>query len=384
MNAKLLKKEFIGVSKLLTFGRVLEQKVRETRIVYRFPQVRQARETWRNDARKSGSGKHLVLLDIRSSLVDGEGGRRFHALVSLLLAADCRIWIVPHLRFFQSYYKCYKRQALQKIEEDGERSPGLYDLCISDRYSHHPRAKKTLRITTATLRKILANEMPFPYGMHPDVYQSGQGFELKSFRQQQRKWRLFFGGFCAQGVYREKGYYGHLQTTNRFEIINETLDFYGNQTQSADSYETFVRMTNTQWDGFTFVNSDTCRLPGNDWLKTLSLADFFLAAPGTTYPMSHNCVESLAVGTIPVLEYASVFRPALTDGVNCLTYQGKEGLRDVLRRLQRLGVPEIARLRKGAADYYDKHLGPERIVQQLLQPDVTRLHMHAHLAKPAG
>ncbi|OUW78890.1 MAG: hypothetical protein CBD74_10535 [Saprospirales bacterium TMED214] len=161
------------MSTLLTFGRALEQKVREARIFYRFPRVSEARETWRHDDRKKGSGKHLVLLDIRSSIVDGEGGRRFHALISLLLAADCRIWIVPHLRFFQSFHKCYKRQAMQKVEEDGERSPKRYDLCISDRYSHHPRANNALRITTATLREILAKEMPFPYGMHPDVYQSG-------------------------------------------------------------------------------------------------------------------------------------------------------------------------------------------------------------------
>ncbi|MDB4749382.1 hypothetical protein OAF83_00605 [Rubripirellula sp.] len=372
------------MSTLLTFGRALEQKVREARIVYRFPKARQARETWRHDDRKKGSGKHLVLLDIRSSVVDGEGGRRFHALVSLLLAADCRIWIVPHLRFFQSFHKCFKRQAMQKIEEDGERSPKRYDLCISDRYSHHPRANKTLRITTATLREILANEMPFPYGMHPDVYQSGQGFELEPFRQQQRIWRLFFGGYRAQGEYRENGYYCHLPTTNRFEIIEEALDFYADQIHSADSHEAFVKITKSECHGFTFIDSGRYRLPGKEWLKTLSLADFFLAAPGTTYPMSHNCVESLAVGTIPVLEYASVFRPALTDGVNCLTYQGKKGLRRTLTSLQGLDALEIERLRKGALEYYDKHLGPKRIVQQLMQPNVSKLHLHAHLAKPAA
>ncbi|MCH1438595.1 MAG: hypothetical protein L7W43_03000, partial [Rubripirellula sp.] len=201
------------MSKLLSLGRALEQKVREARMVYRFPKARQAREKWRNDDRAEGNGQHTVLLDIRSSIVDGEGGRRFHALVSLLLAADCRIWIKPHLRFFQSFHKCYKRQVMQKIEEDGELSPHRYDLCLSDRYSCHPRADKTLRITTATLRNIRANEIPFPYGMHPDVYQSGQGFELKPYREQQRIWKLFFGGHRSQDAYRKKSYYGHLPTT---------------------------------------------------------------------------------------------------------------------------------------------------------------------------
>ena len=143
-------------------------------------------------------------------------------------------------------------------------------------------------------------------------------------------------------------------------------------------------MDNSEWDGFTFVDSDQYRLPGKEWLRTLSHANFFLAAPGTTYPMSHNCVESLAVGTIPVLEYASVFRPTLTDGVNCLTYKGKKGFRRTLSRLQDMEALEIERLRKGAVEYYDKYLGPERMVEQLMQADMSKLHLHAHLAKPAA
>lgn len=180
------------------------------------------------------------------------------------------------------------------------------------------------------------------------------------------------------------GYYGHLPTTNRFAIIEEALEFYADQILSADSHQAFVKITKSEFHGFTFIDSGRYRLPGKEWLKTLSLADFFLAAPGTTYPMSHNCVESLAVGTIPVLEYASVFKPALTDGVNCLSYQGKKGLRRTLTRMQGMDASEIERLRKGASEYYDKHLGPKRIVQRLMQPNVSKLHLHADLAKPAA
>ncbi|MDB4393881.1 hypothetical protein N9Z67_00870 [Rhodopirellula sp.] len=50
--------------------------------------------------------------------------------------------MVPHLGFFQFFRKCYKRQTLQKIQEDGERSPDHDDLCLSDRYSKPPQASK--------------------------------------------------------------------------------------------------------------------------------------------------------------------------------------------------------------------------------------------------
>ena len=74
--------------------------------------------------------------------------------------------------------------------------------------------------------------------------------------------------------------------------------------------------------------------------------------------MSHSCVESLAVGTIPVLEYV----PALTDGDNCLTYSGRDGFRRDLSRLQELDLHEIEKLREGAVRYYEEHLGPDQII----------------------
>ena len=226
--------------------------------------------------------------------------------------------------------------------------------------------------------------MDFPYGMHPDVDQSGQGFELQPFRERQRIWKLFIGGYHAQFVCREKGRYGELSATNRFEIIEEALDFYGDQTRSAGTDKAFSKHLNSDWDGFTFIDSDQYHLLGKAWFNALSLADFFLAAPGTTYPMSQNCVESLGVGTIPILEYANVFSPALTDGVNCLTNQGKEGLGRTLRRLQTLETWGTGKLRQGAAEDYEKHLGPEGIFESLMQPEVSKLHLHAHLAMPTA
>ncbi|MDA7865022.1 hypothetical protein N9B24_02740 [bacterium] len=147
-----------------------------------------------------------------------------------------------------------------------------------------------------------------------------------------------FGGCQAKFVCRENSDYSHLPTTNRFEIVEEPLRFYEDQTRSLESDESFSELIKPESDGFTFIDSDKYRLLGNEWLDPFSLAGFFFAVPGTTYRMSHICVESLAMGMVPVLEYASVFRSALTGGFNCLTYQGKEGFRRTLKRLQNWGL----------------------------------------------
>jgi hypothetical protein len=130
-----------------------------------------------------------------------------------------------------------------------------------------------------------------------------------------------FGGCQAKFVCQENSDYSHLPTTNRFEIVEEPLRFYGDQTRSVESDESFSELIKPESNGFTFIDSDKYRLLGNEWLNPFSRAFFFFAVPGTTYPMSHICAESLAVSMVPVPAYASVFRPVflghrlLTDSI---------------------------------------------------------------------
>ncbi|NND95837.1 MAG: hypothetical protein HKN47_00740 [Pirellulaceae bacterium] len=375
---------------LSLIGKRLEQGARQSRFLYRFPKAIDVRNSWRELSHEIRPRLQNILLDLRSISLDGEQGRRFHAMVMMLDRVGYGLWMVPRIRFLQSGHKCFKWQALQHVQmhrhggdDHHSGQPPHYDLCLRDRGGDHPLAVRTIQLTQATYRGLGPNETDLPYGMHPEIYNSQQDLQLASLRQTPRNWELFFGGYRSKEAYRAKSYYKYVHTVNRYELTQCALQIYGAAVRSPRSDIDLEQLIGCQDAGFVFIDNHEYRIPITRWLDTLSRSRFFLAAPGTTYPMSHNCVESLAVGTIPVLEYPQVFRPALQDGVNCLTYRGIDGFRDLLSRLHQIDSHTVASLRRGAADYYDRHLGPAALAERLKDPMTKRLHAFAHLAKPA-
>ena len=371
------------VQLLSVFAREAEKRVREARIVYRFQHARANRERWLKMDRSSTSFQHQVLIDVCTTVFDGEQGRRFHALVSLLLRGGCKVWMRPSLRFLQST-KVFKWQALENVHPVDDSAPDHFDLCITDRVGNHTCANRTVKLTGAMYRGLRDNELAMPYGMHPDVYNSNQDLSLTELRQRERSWQLFFGGYRQQKAYKEHSYFPYLKTVNRHRVVETARQMFEGNILDIESEVAFENSLDAEFGGFVFVDSEKFRIPGDQWLSTLSRSTFFLAAPGTTYPMSHNCIESLAVGTIPVLEYPQVFRPALQDGVNCIVYRGLSEFAKIKDRLAALSLQDIARMRTAAANYYDQHLSGEALVQKLLEADSSHMHMFAHLAKLAA
>jgi hypothetical protein len=83
--------------------------------------------------------------------------------------------------------------------------------------------------------------------------------------------------------------------------------------------------------------------------------------------MSHNLIEALSVGTIPITEYPELMYPPLEDGVNCIAFRGAAGLRDAVDRALAMSAADAQRLSKGAAAYYDQYLKPDAAIRRLLE-----------------
>jgi hypothetical protein len=116
-----------------------------------------------------------------------------------------------------------------------------------------------------------------------------------------------------------------------------------------------------------------------EWLEVLASADFFVAAPGVIMPFSHNVVEAMAVGAVPILQYPELFSPPLEDGVNCIRYDGEDDLLARLERLFTLSDSVVAALRDNVVAYYETHLAPETAVATLMAklPEVKTLYLNA-------
>ena len=89
----------------------------------------------------------------------------------------------------------------------------------------------------------------------------------------------------------------------------------------------------------------------------LTKFDFFLALPGIEIPQSHNVIEAISMGCIPVIQqsYANLFSPPLENKINAIIFENFIDLDIVINEIFKLNVSEINELRKNVLDYNKKH-----------------------------
>ncbi|TWU04451.1 glycosyltransferase family 47 protein [Stieleria varia] len=363
----------------------LRQSLRQLRVLVRAKKTRAIRDRWMALQKPALTGTRTCLLDFTQTALDGEQGRRFHALVSLLRRAQYDVYLVPRLGFLQSAHKGIKWSAVSATHPfDASVGPSKFDLCLTDRSNPAAPAEKTLRVSHHMQWRTDPQHIPLPYSFHPQIWDLNEDARLEEYRNQERKWLLFFGGNCQQKSYQKIDHYRWLETVNRYKLIAQALTHYPKRTTRLDDAKQLANAKTTNIDGFVLIDSGTHRLPAEQWMETLSQAHFFLAAPGVDYPLSHNCVETMAVGTIPVLEYGSLFTPALQDGVNCIAFSGRAGFQEALERVDSMQADEIAELRRGAIRYYEDHLSPAAFARELMREDARGVQFFSYQTSRAA
>ena len=374
---------------LREFGLAFESTIKRHRWLIRLPHCRRIRKRWTEQVdHRPIKGVRRCLLDFRRIDVDGEQGRRFHALVRLLQRGGYELFMVPRLSFLQTGHRPFKARAIETIQPFFEASFGVdqgeFDLGLSDSSGKLTSAKQTIRVLTSKLRPLENGDLAMPYSFYPDIWDREEDLRLRDYRHQQRNWSLFFGGHCSQKAYSRIKKYGRMNTVNRYEVVTEVLRLFADKALRIDSDDRLKSAMRSQQEAFVCIDNLIYRTAAERWMSLLARSDFFLAAPGCDYPFSHNVIEAIAVGTIPVLEYGSLFTPALRDGVNCIGYQGREGLRTAISRIQQLSRAEIIEMRRAVIAYYENHLSPRAFCDQLESDSISRLHLFPYLTPSAA
>ena len=109
------------------------------------------------------------------------------------------------------------------------------------------------------------------------------------------------------------------------------------------------------------------RISGSELKNIIKSFDFFLALPGIEAPLSHNLIEAMSTGSIPVIHstYAGLFRPVLKNNKNALVYNTLEELVEVIERTFGLSEEKISALRDNVKRYYMDFLAPEAVVKKI-------------------
>ncbi len=226
----------------------------------------------------------------------------------------------------------------------------------------------------------LGRSMPIPYFFHPMMYKLKQLDRVEGLRESARKLRIIFGGNTLT-YYTNPELHRYDQMT-RIEGIMAASEVGEKVRTIQDVSELYAIM-----NGQEYVNEcrllrtdDRIQVPLTHWLEIVAQCDFFLCLSGTDLPMCHNVIESMSVGTIPILGYPDWFFPTLEHGKNAIIYSGKKDLIRKLNEVLEMEESQIQALRKNVLAYYDAHLGTRNFIRKYeAQKSLNSIILHERL-----
>lgn len=312
---------------------------------------------------KIPTGARSVALDLTDTALDEDGGRYFYYLIQDILAAGYYPVLKANYRFLATFSN--KRFKAQTIDLP----IGIYKRDIPDGCSilmtdHVCDAQAGIKLVHLDYSVRLAqgdNELNSPYCCHPASQAREAEFSaLQAAHPRSNK--VFYAGANQRPKYANPEINGTYGLVNRADAVDKILE-------ALDTGE-------ISHEGLKFCHQASDRIASQEWLGELGESTFFLAFPGVKMPLSHNLIEALAVGTIPILEYPQYLEPPLQDGINCLVYSGADELISTIKRAENLDAEQVSKYSQAAREYYQQHLSLGNLTRRIIaqpSPMVTVL-----------
>lgn len=316
--------------------------------------------------------KPLVVFDFRDARIDGPQGRRFYCLFVFFVRAGFYPVLRENYFFLGNIQEKYKKLCLQEdfaVLHNDYTLPGNYVL-VTDKWhsSLSAAAQQIVSLNYHADYSATDSCFPMPFPMFPPIYSHQQDLQLAQYRQQPRLWNIFFGGDANPEKYNKdsiRDIYKKLGRAHILELLRQ---------HNSPHYEVRELQNTTEFtlalvqhiQGMVVMDTRHCNVDPADWLGTLANSHFFLACPGVRYPMSHNIIEAMAVGTIPVTQYPEMFFPALEHGKNCLVFNDANDLLQVIETAASMSETQRAKMRLAVQNYYENFLSPARCISRLL------------------
>jgi len=255
----------------------------------------------------------------------------------------------------------------------GRRARSNSVLTISDGSVPLPRRpRKLLQVKYSpgsTPNPLPERTIFIPISFHPNLMSERWYERAHALAQGESRSMLgFFAGNFDPAVYDKAHFQTEYGMLNRYQVLQIVLSpEFREWVYEPTSWEQFEndRRAGLLVDRFVVIDVRRFSVPQELWLETLSQAQYFLAPPGYTQPFSHNVVEALSVGTVPILNYGHLFRPQMVNEVDVLAFDTEDSLRRLLRRLRDRQTPSWIELKNRAWLYQRNNLSPQSIAQKI-------------------
>ena len=325
------------------------------------------KESLRNLAKKNSAQRPVVVLSIRGLrqrylylLAQSFLRAGFFVLLDMDISRQCFWETDPYARYV---FEDPGLRAVRVLPADRSRAILCHDHEDIDRagWSKVVRIDYNIREAMSLPGAVVA-----PYWMHPNVYKTGLADSLATWRNGPKSVKMLFAGNISREIY---GYKGPLNRDKlgRVEILDLIQAEFGERTITVRTREEFKDILGGAYrNSIVLFDGTKARLSREEWFPALSLCEYFLALPGVLMPMSHNLIEAMALGCIPICNYPEWLSPGLVHGDNCLAFSDRDSL---MRSVEAaLGAPDSVTscMRTSVLDYFDTHLQPRAFVSPVL------------------
>jgi hypothetical protein len=282
---------------------------------------------------------------------------------------DYEIYLYTDLAFIANTFSCmtdvfsWEHLKLGRPEAEG------YILITDDEdfFEKHKTGAKTKIIIKSDVYnvRLKSNFLPFP--MHPNIYKNYFFEKLSEHRILKRKIRVLFSGNTSEKAYNNEIFTAFFHILNRIEIIDHLIASFSsnelilirnkNDLERSKSINLSNKIVLYKWEWYEGQHSNLqIKIPHHEWLSFLASGDFFVCCPGIRIPQSHNAIEAMAVGTIPILQYASFFHPGLVHNVNCIVFTDKDDLIEKITMILNMPEDKIQEMKANVIKYYELYL----------------------------
>lgn len=192
-----------------------------------------------------------------------------------------------------------------------------------------------------------------------DIYKKA---ELPISTNCKSKIKIFFAGRFNEKAYDRKELKQYFNHFNRLELLSLLHKNFKHEIQQPKDLDEIYHPRKP----IIIVDRDICNIPPPELPGVLSSAGFFLAFPGVVMPLCHNIVEAMASGLIPILQYHTLFHPALEPGKNCLGFNDEQSFKECVVSAMHMDFEEIMKMKENVLLYYNEHLHPESVVRNIV------------------
>lgn len=226
------------------------------------------------------------------------------------------------------------------------------------------------------------NEYHVPMSEYPAMY--FKGLELPPIIEaRSRKNSIFMSGNIDERYYDKISASPFFSIPSRRKVYKHLKNSSGLyfEVRSYDDLSNFIRSDIDE--KILMINcSEHFRIPIREVKNILVNFNFYLGLPGVVMPQSHNIIEAMSVGCIPVIHstYAKTFEPPLMHLQNALIYEDLDEIEELIKKAFKLDLNLIQELQDQVLKYYTENLSPKAVVNRIEKNEFSKIYIQAEAA----